>query len=211
MLRRLLTASFITLLIAAALPAGVLAVAPVATSQSVATDEDTGIAITLAGTDDDLDPLTFTVVDPPVSGELTGDVPDLTYTPDPDFNGSDSFTFTANDGTDDSAPATVSITVNPVNDAPVAVDDPGTSCGPTTAFGGSFFIPEDWSGGWPVGFEGWFALAGSCAPMRNDFDPDGDELTFELVGDPRARCRNRPAGRLPRLRPGTRLQHAPRL
>ena len=40
------------------------------------------------------------------------------YTPDADYNGPDSFTFTANDGIGTSAPATVSITVNPVNDAP---------------------------------------------------------------------------------------------
>ncbi len=182
-LRRLLTASFITLLIAGALPAGVLAVAPVATPQSVTTDEDTGVAITLAGTDAELDPLTFDVVAGPAHGSLTGTAPDLTYTPATNFNGPDSFTFTANDGTEDSGPATVDITVNPVNDPPVAVDDPGTACGPLSSFGGSFPIPEDWSGG-SVGYEGWFALVGSCAPMRNDTDPDGDELTFELVGDP---------------------------
>ena len=39
-------------------------------------------------------------------------------TPDPDFNGSDAFTYSANDGTDTSAPATISITIDPVNDAP---------------------------------------------------------------------------------------------
>ena len=43
---------------------------------------------------------------------------DVVYTPDADYNGPDSFTFTANDGIANSAPATVSITVDPVNDAP---------------------------------------------------------------------------------------------
>ena len=45
------------------------------------------------------------------------------YTPAANFNGTDSFTYKANDGTDDSNLATVTITVNPVNDAPVAIDD----------------------------------------------------------------------------------------
>jgi large repetitive protein len=181
-LRRLLSASFIALLVAGALPVGVLAAVPVATPQSVITDEDTGVAITLAGTDGDSDPLSFAVVDPPTHGDLTGVAENLTYTPDADFHGSDSFTFKVNDGTDDSAAATVDITVNPVNDAPVAVNDPGAAC-PSSAFGGSFPIPEDWSGG-SAGFEGWFALVASCAPMVNDSDPDGDTLTFELVGTP---------------------------
>ena len=44
----------------------------------------------------------------------------FTYTPAADYNGPDSFTFQAGDGTLDSNVATVSITVNPVNDAPVA-------------------------------------------------------------------------------------------
>ena len=47
----------------------------------------------------------------------------FTYSPDANFNGSDSFTYWANDGSADSDTATLSITVNPLNDAPVAVDD----------------------------------------------------------------------------------------
>src|SRR5207245_892063 len=63
---------------------------------------------------------TFSVVSNPANGALSGTPPNLTYTPDANFNGSDSFTFKVNDGELDSAPATVSITVTPVNDAPVA-------------------------------------------------------------------------------------------
>ena len=41
----------------------------------------------------------------------------------PDFNGVDSFTYKANDSSKDKDEATVTTTVNPVNDAPVAFDD----------------------------------------------------------------------------------------
>ena len=53
----------------------------------------------------------------------------FTYTPDANFNGTDSFTYTANDGTADSNVATVTITVTAVNDAPVAVNDSGDDDG----------------------------------------------------------------------------------
>ena len=93
---------------------------PVADDQSVTTNEDESISITLTATDTDNDPLTYTIITMPTSGELTGNAPDLTYTPNPNFYGSDTLTFKANDGQADSNPATVSITVNAVNDAPVA-------------------------------------------------------------------------------------------
>jgi VCBS repeat-containing protein len=93
-------------------------VPPVADDQPVSTNEDTAVAITLTGSDADNDPLTFTVVSDPTNGTLTGEAPALTYTPDLDFNGADSFSFSVNDGEDDSNTATVSITINPVNDAP---------------------------------------------------------------------------------------------
>ena len=48
----------------------------------------------------------------------------VTYTPNPDFFGSDTFTYIVNDGTVDSSNiATVTITINPINDSPVAFDD----------------------------------------------------------------------------------------
>ena len=94
--------------------------APVANAQSVSTDEDTAKAITLTGTDVDGDILTYTIVASPTKGTLSGTAPNLTYTPTANLNGSDSFTFKVNDGTVDSAVATVSITINSINDAPVA-------------------------------------------------------------------------------------------
>ena len=93
---------------------------PVATAQTVTTDEDTAKSITLSGTDVEGSALTYAVVTPPTRGVLSGTAPNLTYTPNAHVNGSDSFTFRVNDGSVDSAVATVSITVNAVNDAPVA-------------------------------------------------------------------------------------------
>ena len=58
--------------------------------------------------------------------------PNVTYTPAANYNGPDSFTFKANDGTVDSAVATVSVTVTPVNDAPVAINDTYTTSENTT-------------------------------------------------------------------------------
>jgi len=92
---------------------------PTAIPQEVTTEEDTAVAITLTGSDPDGDPLTF-AVNLPSHGTLTGILTNLTYTPEADFNGLDSFTFTVNDGEYTSEPATVSITVTPANDPPVA-------------------------------------------------------------------------------------------
>lgn len=100
---------------------------PVADAQSVTLDEDTATAIMLVATDADNNPLTYEVVASPTHGTLSGTGANLTYTPNADYNGSDSFTFKANDGTVDSNVAKVSITVKSVNDAPVAVNDSATT------------------------------------------------------------------------------------
>jgi hypothetical protein len=96
-------------------------IAPTADSKSVTTQEDTARDITLTGSDSDgptAQTLSFSVVSGPSNGVLSGTAPNLTYTPNPNYNGSDSFTYTAYDGVVLSAPALVSITVSPVNDAP---------------------------------------------------------------------------------------------
>ncbi|MCP5524754.1 MAG: tandem-95 repeat protein [Verrucomicrobiales bacterium] len=85
---------------------------PYANAQTVTTAEDTAVGITLTGGDPDGNPLTYAVATGPAHGTLSGTAPDLTYTPEANYHGGDSFTFVANDGTVDSAPATVSITVN---------------------------------------------------------------------------------------------------
>jgi hypothetical protein len=94
---------------------------PLAVAQSVAVIEDVAKLVTLAGTDPDENTLTYTVVAAPTKGRLSGTAPNLTYTPNANANGTDSFTFTVNDGALDSAVATVSIGITAVNDAPVSV------------------------------------------------------------------------------------------
>ena len=106
--------------------------APSANDQPVTTAEDTTVAITLTATDVDGGTLTYSVVTPPANGSLNGTAPNLSYTPNTDFHGSDSFTFQANDGTANSNIATVSITVTPVNDAPIATNQPVTTAEDTT-------------------------------------------------------------------------------
>ncbi len=85
---------------------------PTANGQSVTTDEDTQVSITLSATDTDGDSLTYIIVSNPSHGILTGTAPDVTYTPNTNYYGEDSFTFKANDGNADSNIAMVSITVN---------------------------------------------------------------------------------------------------
>jgi hypothetical protein len=79
--------------------------------QAVATDENQPVHITLAATDEDGDPLTYSIVTSPAHGDLSGTAPDLVYTPRMDYYGPDVFTFKASDGTVDSGSAAVSITV----------------------------------------------------------------------------------------------------
>lgn len=84
---------------------------PVADDKSVTTPEDTPVAITLTATDVDGDALTYGIATAPAHGTLSGTGPTVTYTPDADFTGPDTFTFKANDGQVDSNVATASITV----------------------------------------------------------------------------------------------------
>ena len=128
---------------------------PVANDQSVSTPWNTSIDITLTGTDVEESPLTYNIVDDPTHGSLSGSGANQTYTPTTGYSGSDSFTFKVNDGTVDSLPATVSITVTAYTisgNAGVAgatlsytVGSPLTA----TADGAglySFQVPIDWSG-----------------------------------------------------------------
>ncbi len=94
--------------------------APVATNDTTEVDEDgvvTGTVVTNDG-DEDGDSLTASLVNDVSHGSLTFNADgSFTYTPDGDYNGGDSFSYTIDDGNGGSASATVSITVNAVNDA----------------------------------------------------------------------------------------------
>jgi hypothetical protein len=88
---------------------------PVAANRSASTNENTPVTFALSGLDPEGQPIKFFIDSPPLHGTLglvnqaTGAV---TYTPYDYFDGADSFTFVANDGVFDSAPATVNISVN---------------------------------------------------------------------------------------------------
>ncbi len=128
---------------------------PVADSQTVATAEDRPASITLGGSDPDDDALIYNVVSQPLHGTLAGNAPVLSYTPSENFNGTDELSFTVNDGTVDSNPATVNITVAAVNDAPVAEAQ-------------TISLNEDES-----------------KPMvLTGLDVEGDTLGYEIVGHP---------------------------
>ena len=89
-----------------------------ANAQSVGTDKDTAVAVTLSGSDVDGDSLAFTVLSGPAHGTLSGSGANRTYTPAAGYLGANSFSYVANDGTADSAAATVSLNVH-LNIAPV--------------------------------------------------------------------------------------------
>jgi len=93
---------------------------PVADQIRVTTQVGTSLPITLTATDLDGNKLTYTVIEGPSHGKLTGEPPCLTYEPAPNYNGPDSFAYMVNDGIINSTPARVSITVIPVNKPLVA-------------------------------------------------------------------------------------------
>ncbi len=131
--------------------------APVAQNLSATTAEETPVDVTLMATDAENNPLTYAIVAQPGFGTVTLDGTTATYTPALDFVGEDSFTYLANDGLVDSNVATVTITVTPVNDAPVAVDDDYTMAEKETL------------------------TIGAPGVLANDNDVDGDTLTAILV------------------------------
>ncbi|GAB5388064.1 MAG: tandem-95 repeat protein [Alphaproteobacteria bacterium] len=133
--------------------------APVAQDDSASGDEDNSITGNVSTNDSDVDgdDLTFTVISDVSNGSLDLDSDgSFSYTGDPNFNGTDSFTYRVSDGNGGTDTATVTLTVNAVNDAPVAQDD--------TASG-----DED------------TAIIGDVS--SNDGDVDGDDLTYTVVTD----------------------------
>lgn len=104
---------------------------PTADKLYVSTDQDKPVSVKLSGSDPDvpgmhwfillIKPITYSVVTQPQHGTLSGTAPDLTYTPEAGYIGTDSFTFKLSDGIADSTPATVSIVINPTGS--MYVDD----------------------------------------------------------------------------------------
>ncbi|MFC0781276.1 Ig-like domain-containing protein, partial [Flavobacterium sp. HJSW_4] len=135
--------------------------APVAEKDGYSVNEgETLTVITLDGvlsndSDIDGDSLTSIVVTGPSHGTLTLNLDgSFTYIHDGSETTKDSFTYKANDGNLDSNIATVTITINPVNDLPVANDDPYT-------------VAEDNSV--------------TLTPLSNDTDAEGDALSIVSI------------------------------
>lgn len=131
---------------------------PSANAQTLATVEDTPLEINLTGSDPDGDELTFEIVTPPSKGTIEGTGSNWTYLPDESASGPDEFTFRADDGAElspFSEPARVTVAIEPVNDAPVAGD-------------AEYFIMK----------------GGKVALQLPAKDPDGDPLTYQVLGAP---------------------------
>ncbi len=141
--------------------------APAANACLITTDEDTPISGILAANDADNDDLTFSKVSDPYHGSVTINADgSYTYTPTTNYNGFDSFTFKVGDGTIESEPATVSITVNPVNDAPTVVSGEEIQTGTAIPESNDTFTSAVL---YTANVSGWFD------------DIDEDTLTYELV------------------------------
>ncbi|MGF1761391.1 retention module-containing protein, partial [Photobacterium sagamiensis] len=130
---------------------------PEANNVSVTTEEDTPVSGQLTATDVDGDTLSFAKGTEPTNGSVTVNTDGTwTYTPNTDYNGSDSFTVVVSDGNGGTDTITVSVGVTPVNDGPVAVADTAT-------------VAED----------------GSVALdlLKNDTDLDGDKLSVKSINN----------------------------
>src|SRR5262249_51149370 len=94
--------------------------APVAANATVSTAEDTALKGHVTATDVDGDSLTYSLANGPQHGTVSFNSDgSYTYTPNADYNGTDSFTYKANDGSLNSNTGTVNLTITPVDDAPV--------------------------------------------------------------------------------------------
>ena len=130
---------------------------PVANNAAYSLNEDTSFSAHLIASDPENDPLTYSIVKQTTTGTielLDNTTGEFSYTPDPNSNGTDSFSFTVSDGTSTSGQAQVILTVVPVNDSPIAVADQVT-------------INED--------------NIAIVQVLLNDTDIDGDTLTIVSV------------------------------
>ncbi len=163
---RITAGSITTGLVTVTITVGPVNDAPVAHGDAYVTNEDTTLQV-IAGSgvlanDADIDSASFTavIVTNPAHGSVTlNQDGSFTYNPNPNYNGADSFTYKANDGTADSTVATVTLTINPVNDLPVATAD-------------TFRVDRN------------AVLNAVTGVLGNDNDIDGNTLTAALVTSP---------------------------
>ncbi len=141
---------------------------PVAVNDAYSVNEDETLVVGVAmgvlanDSDPDGDALTAELVSNPSHGTLTLNVNGtFTYVPNANFHGTDSFTYRASDGGLNSNVATVTITVNPVNDAPVAVGD-----------------------AYQTGRGQTLTVSAAQGVLANDTDVEGSTLTATLVSGP---------------------------
>ena len=138
--------------------------APVAANVATATPEDTPLNGTLTATDVDGDALTFTKATDPAHGTVLVNADGTyVYTPAANYNGPDSFTFRVTDGNGGTVTRTVTMSVTPVNDAPVADNETAST-------------PEDTALNVPA----------ASGLLVGDTDIDGDALSitqFTVAGD----------------------------
>jgi hypothetical protein len=135
---------------------------PVAGDDSASVDEDSSVLVDVLANDTDVDStvLTTTVTTPPGHGATAVEPGGIRYTPTADYNGPDSFAYTVDDGSGGSDVGAVTISVRPVDDAPVAQPD-------------SYAVDQ-----------GRTLLVDAPGVLGNDADIDGDTLTAELVTGP---------------------------
>ncbi|WP_198325268.1 tandem-95 repeat protein [Permianibacter aggregans] len=128
---------------------------PVVSDQTVSINEDGSLSGNLNAFDPNGDTLTYTVATGPANGTLVINADgSYVYTPNTNFNGNDTFTIQVSDGQGGISAATINVTVNAVNDAPVAQNDAVTT-------------NED--------------TAVTINVLSNDSDVDGDTLTVSAA------------------------------
>ena len=146
--------------------------APTIEDESALVDEDGSVDITMEVADIDSEELTISVVDAPAKGSTSVDGLVVTYTPDADVNGADSFEVEVSDG-DKTSTATVDVTIAPAQDAPVA-----QACGPyEVEAGGSVSIAAS-SCATDIDGDALGVVADSASADSGTVAETGDAVTF---------------------------------
>jgi hypothetical protein len=127
--------------------------APTANADTDTVPEDGTLLVSVLANDSDIDgdAVSISSFTQGTEGAVTQEGNDLRYTPNADFNGSDAFTYDISDGNGGTATGTVSMTVNPVNDAPT-----GSADSATVDYNGTLLI----------------------SVLANDVDADGDAVSI---------------------------------